>query len=180
MDNKSVLVIEGVGFSHAMLRIAAAFYGVQWDATQIAGLVGTLSAQLSGTDKEVERILLDSAETRDMFKEVREAVYKVAGITDDSAQHPVLSIKEKIAEYDALLATIEQEEKDGTNRVYEQKEAGVLPPAPEAEAQAEQAAQEGAADTQAAEQDASNASQEAQESSDKASEASQGQEDQQA
>ena len=178
MDNKSVLVIEGVGFSHAMLRIAAAFYGVQWDATQIAGLVGTLSAQLSGTDKEVERILLDSAETRDMFKEVREAVYKVAGIVDDSAQHPTLSIKEKIADYDALLAAIEQEEKDGSNRVYEQKEAVVMPP--EAEAQAEQAAQEGAADTQAAAQDAEQASQEAQESSDKASEASQGQEDQQA
>lgn len=129
-----MLVIEGVGFSHAMLRVAAAFYGVQWDATQIAGLVGTLSAQLSGADKAVERILLDSVETREMFKEAREAIYKVAGIVDDSEQHPDLHIHEKITDFDALMETIKAEVADGSNRVYEQKEAGALPPeAPKAE-----------------------------------------------
>lgn len=129
-----MLVIEGVGFSHAMLRVAAAFYGVQWDATQIAGLVGTLAAQISGQDKAVERILLDSVETRDMFKEAREAIYKAAGIVDDSAQHPELHIHEKISFFDALMEDVKKEVADGSNRVYEQKEAGVLPPeAPKAD-----------------------------------------------
>ena len=139
-----MLVIEGVGFSHAMLRIAAAFYGVQWEASQMAGLIGTLSAQLSGADKTVERILLDSVETREMFKEAREAIYKAAGIVDDSAQHPDLHIHEKITDFDALMETIKAEVADGSNRVYEQKEAGVMPAeAPKAdEAQVEAPSQE--------------------------------------
>lgn len=101
---------NAVNITERMLKIAGKFYGVNVaDETQIPGLLGTLAAMANGTDKAVERHLLESVETREDFKEFREAVYRSSPeLVDDSAQHPELHISEKIVDWDTWKSCLEE------------------------------------------------------------------------
>jgi len=111
--NKIVETINGVSITLRQVMIYAKRFGINpSDETQYPGVIGSLAGWVSDVNsKDADAYVLESTETRDEFKAIRDAFNtKISGAPKPDDQLSNVSMKEVVADWDEFAATLPKDE----------------------------------------------------------------------
>ena len=108
--SKVLSTVNGVEITERVARIYAKRFGVSYEESQLPGVLGSLTAWIEGPEaKDADAFLLESPETRDDFKAVREAFeVRVSGAVKAADQFSNVSIVEVIPDWADFVKTLDE------------------------------------------------------------------------
>lgn len=112
--NQVLATVDGVQITERHARIYARRFNVDYVPSNVPGIVGSLTAWVDKTmDEQADSFLLESPETRDEFKAIREAHEDRAGKGHKTEEEmSKVMIEEVIPDWKAFVGTLPTDEQE--------------------------------------------------------------------
>ena len=120
--NQVLATVDGVQITERQARIYARRFNIDYVPSNVPGIVGSLTAWVDKTmNEQADAFLLESPETRDEFKAIREAHEdRAGGVRKTEEEMSKVMIEEVIPDWKTFVGTLptdeqeqEQEQTDG-------------------------------------------------------------------